>query len=106
MAYREFVKEGLQSRPWDELTGQIYLGSEGFIEEHACEAKDDTEIPPVQLHATRPSLQQIFVTRGKNAIKEAYTNHGYRMKEIAEHLRVHYATVSRRLKKLEEKSQV
>jgi hypothetical protein len=30
--YREFVREGLQNRPWEALRGQIYLGSEAFIE--------------------------------------------------------------------------
>ena len=29
--YRAFVREGLESRPWEELKGQIYLGSEAFI---------------------------------------------------------------------------
>jgi DNA-binding MarR family transcriptional regulator len=32
---------------------------------------------------------------------EAY-DHGYRLHEIAKHLGVHYATVSRRLKQLEQ----
>ena len=102
--YRQFVKEGLESRPWDELTGQIYLGSERFIEEHAGEAKPGTEIPRAQRNPLRPALQQIFATRGNRAIREAYIKHGYTMKQIAEHLNVHYATVSRRLKELEQET--
>ena len=43
--YRQSVEEGLQSRPWDELKGQIYLGSQHLIAEHAGEAKPDPEIP-------------------------------------------------------------
>jgi transposase len=31
------------------------------------------------------------------AIAEAYRTHGYQMQEIAEFLRVHYSTVSRRI---------
>jgi REP-associated tyrosine transposase len=100
--YRAFVREGLESRPWEKLTGQIYLGSDSFIEKHAHENKKRTEIPRVQLQAARPSLQQIFNRRGKKAIEVAYTDYGYRMKEIAEHLGMHYATVSRRLKKGEQ----
>ena len=100
--YRAFVREGLESRPWEELTGQIYLGSESFIEEHAQENKKHPEIPRAQLQAARPSLQQIFGKRGKHAIEAAYTKYGYKMREIAEHLGVHYATVSRRLRKLEQ----
>ena len=100
--YRAFVRDGLGSRPWEDLTGQIYLGSESFIEEHAQENKKLAEIPRAQLQAGRPSLQQIFGKRSKNGIEAAYTKYGYRMREIAEHLGVHYATVSRRLIKLEQ----
>jgi hypothetical protein len=37
--YREFVGDGLASRPWDDLKGQIYLGSKAFIERHAPRQK-------------------------------------------------------------------
>jgi DNA-binding MarR family transcriptional regulator len=47
------------------------------------------------------TLSGIFARGGAKAIEEAYTKHGYTMKEIGEHLDVHYVTVSRQLKKLE-----
>jgi REP-associated tyrosine transposase len=100
--YRAFVRDGLESRPWEKLTGQIYLGSESFIEEHAHQSKKHTEIPRAQLQAARPSLRKIFDRRGEKAIEVAYTDYGYRMREIAGHLGVHYATVSRRLRRLEQ----
>jgi REP element-mobilizing transposase RayT len=99
--YREFVRDGMASRPWDDLKGQIYLGSEAFIEKHASGKKDVKEIPRAQLRAATPSLQRIFAKSGEKAIAEAYA-HGYRLNEIASHLDVHYATVSRRLKRIEE----
>ena len=99
--YRKFVREGSASRPWDDLKGQIYLGSEAFIEKYACGKKDVKEIPRAQLRAATPSLQRIFAKSGEKAIAEAYA-HGYRLNEIAAHLDVHYATVSRRLKRLEQ----
>jgi putative transposase len=99
--YRAFVREGLESRPWEKLTGQIYLGSESFIEEHAPENKKQAEIPLAQLQAARPALRHIFSRHDKNAVEKAYRKYGYKMREIAEHLKVHYATVSRRLRKLE-----
>jgi putative transposase len=99
--YRDFVSDGFASRPWEDLKGQIYLGSEAFIEKHATRNKDLKEIPRVQLRAGKPSLQRIFSKSGERAIAEAY-NHGYRLNEIASHLGVHYATVSRRLKQLDE----
>jgi DNA-binding MarR family transcriptional regulator len=36
------------------------------------------------------------------AVYAAYIQHGYRMKEIAEHLVVHYATVSRAVRRIEQ----
>lgn len=99
--YREFVKDGMASRPWDNLKGQIYLGSEAFIEKHAAGKKDIKEIPRAQLRAAKPSLEQIFERTGEKGIAEAYEQ-GYRLNEIAAHLGVHYATVSRRLKRIEQ----
>ena len=101
--YREFVREGLGSRPWEELKGQIYLGSEAFIEKHRAGKNRHKEIPRAQVTAAKPSLQRIFAKRGKNAIADAYEQ-GYRLNEIAAHLGVHYATVSRRLKQFESSS--
>jgi REP element-mobilizing transposase RayT len=101
--YREFVRDGMATRPWDDLKGQIYLGSEAFVEKHASRKKDIKEIPRAQLRAAKPSLERIFARSGKKAIAEAYEQ-GYRLNEIAAHLDVHYATVSRRLKRIEQTS--
>ena len=98
--YREFVRQGLENRPWEELKGQIYLGSKAFVEKHTPGNQKLKEIPRAQLKAAKPSLERIFVKSGKKAIAVAY-QHGYRLNEIAAHLGVHYATVSRRLKQLE-----
>lgn len=99
--YRDFVRDGLADRPWEKLRGQIYLGSEEFIERHARGGGEIREVPRVQLRAVRPSLEGIFRHRGTRAIEVAYRDYGYRLREIADHLGVHYATVSRRLKRLE-----
>ena len=84
------------------LKGQIYLGSEQFIEKHSPENIELKEIPRVQLKAARPSLERIFAKSGKRAIVQAYKEHGYRLHEIATHLGIHYATVSRKLKQMEQ----
>ena len=101
--YRDFVRDGLADRPWEKLRGQIYLGSEEFIERHARGGDEIREVPRVQLRAVRPSLERIFRQRGTRAIEVAYRDYGYQLREIADHLGVHYATVSRRLKRLERK---
>ena len=50
--YREFVRERLENRPWEELKGQIYLGSEAFIEKHEPENRQLKHIPRAQLDPT------------------------------------------------------
>jgi len=99
--YREFVRDGVANRPWDDLKGQIYLGSDEFIERHSAEAKELKEIPRAQLRAIKPKLERIFAKNRETGIAEAYREHGYRLQEIAAHLGVHYATVSRKLKEIE-----
>ena len=99
--YREFVRDGVANRPWDDLKGQIYLGSDEFIERHSAEDRQLKEIPRAQLKVIKPTLERIFAKAGETGIAEAYREHGYRLQEIAAHLGVHYATVSRKLKKIE-----
>jgi putative transposase len=94
------VSDGFANRLWEDLKGQIYLGR-GLSEKHAARNQDLKEIPRVQLGA-KPSLQRKFAKSGEKAIAEAY-DHGYRLHEIAARLGVHYATVSRRLKKIEKR---
>jgi hypothetical protein len=102
--YRQFVAEGRDGpRLWEQLQGQIYLGSEEFIAQHQPD-RVIREIPRRQTQATRPALREVFQRRGGEArlIYVAYRQYGYRLHEIAAHLGVHYATVSRRLKQAEQ----
>ena len=102
--YRQFVAEGRDGpRPWEHLQGQIYLGSEDFIAQHQPD-RVIREIPRRQTQASRPSLPVLFARRQAHVrlIYDAYRRHGYRLAEIADHLGVHYATVSRRLKQAEQ----
>ena len=102
--YRAFVWEGIGGdRPWEQVQGQIYLGSEDFVARHQPD-RMLAEIPRRQTQAKRPRLQNVFERRGSRdqQIATAYRRYGYRLREIAEHLGVHYATVSRRLKRAEQ----
>ena len=101
--YCEFVAEGRGgARPWAQLQGQIYLGSDEFIAQHQPD-RVIREIPRSQTQARRLPLREVFQRRGPQArlIYLAYRQYGYRLQEIADHLGVHYATVSRRLKQAE-----
>jgi REP element-mobilizing transposase RayT/plasmid stabilization system protein ParE len=101
-AYREFVAEGRGASPWDALVGQVFLGSERFVRRLQAKAGPLSEVPRRQ-RTTRPPLATIFA-RGpvEKGIVKAYREHSYTLKEIADYHGVHYATVSRRLRRAEE----
>lgn len=99
--YRHFVPAGRETSPWKDLKGQIYLGTDAFVESLPKPSKLQ-EVPRQQRLVGRPSLVEILRQADDNvAIAEAYREHGYTMKEIADHLNVHYATISRRLRRHE-----
>jgi putative transposase len=103
LQYRASVEEGRGGPShWDQLTGQIYLGSETFVAWHQPE-RVIRDVPRRQTQAQRPSLRVLFQRNGDPArlIHTAYRQYGYRLAEIAEHLGVHPATVSRHLKEAE-----
>ncbi len=104
LLYREFVSEGVEKSPWNELRGQIYLGSERFIESIPKLGAKLSEVPRKQRLPDRPALKEIFadVATTDEGIFNAYHEHSYTMRKIAEYLGVHYATVSRRLRRAEQ----
>ncbi|MDP1767869.1 MAG: transposase [Nitrospirota bacterium] len=102
--YRTFVSEGRGGpRPWEQLTGQIYLGSEAFVAEHQPN-RVIRDVPRKQTQAQRPTLRVLFQRNDTEAwlIYMAYRQYGYRLAEIADHVGVHAATISRRLKRAEQ----
>ncbi len=105
--YRQFVIEGMTASetPWEKLSGQIILGTEGFIQqakEMIGGREEIPEIPRTQRHVGRPSVADIFPAETKITkqernclIRHAYGAHGYTLKEIAQALGVHYTTISK-----------
>jgi putative transposase len=96
VAYERFVLDGIDSRPWERLRGQIYLGSEAFIQSmpKSDESKKYFNRNP-RHDPARPSLEAIL--KNPNGIIDARTRYGYQVKEIAIHLGLHRNTVSRQL---------
>lgn len=105
--YVRFVAAGIgRESPWNELKGQIYLGSEEFVEAMQRSIRPDQslrEIPrrqrqgvarPLDHYATR------FTDRDR-AMAEAYRTGAYSMQAIAVHFRVGRMTVSRAVRKHE-----
>ncbi|MFH1957009.1 MAG: transposase [bacterium] len=98
--YYKFVKEGVGKTVWEKLKGQIYYGDDKFIKKISKKERIK-EIPRIQQEPKRKPLRVILRKNSDNAIVEAYEKYRYCMKEIAEYLGVHYATVSRRLRRIE-----
>ena len=102
-AYREYVRGGLKSpSPWTKLRGQIYLGGERFVKKHQPD-RPIRDIPRKQTHAHRPSLKSLFSSEEDidKIIQRAYVRHRYRLREIGQYLGMHESTISRRLRRVE-----
>lgn len=110
--YRTFVRQGMMTEksPWNDLEGQLLLGSKGFVEKVSGllqEKVDMKEIPRCQRFAGRPGLEEIFaeafnLAKGvrNEKIYDAHINCGYTLKEISEMLGLHYTTVSKAIRKM------
>ena len=100
-AYRRFVAEGKnQPSPWEELKNQIFLGSERFVEEMQRQVDGNrplSEIPKTQRRpVARPLAWYSQQHRVRDrAIFEAFRSGGYSMREIGDHVGLHYSTISR-----------
>jgi REP element-mobilizing transposase RayT len=110
--YRKFVIEGIQQdSPWNDLQGQILLGEEGFIDkfkDHLTDKEKIKEIPRAQRYVNRPALPKLFSLGEKTAqrnkhIYMAHIKYGYSLKQIADHLDIHYTTVSKIISGIDEK---
>lgn len=101
MAYEDFVRTGVGlPSVWEGLRGQIYLGSEAFVEsmQKLASVSEGTafEIPLVQRRPTGRPLAVYAAAHGRHeAMARAYESGDYTMQQIASHFGVHYATVSR-----------
>ena len=104
--YRGFVRAGVGSREiGDALKSSAILGGPEFMAKLVPALKDKSslkEIPRSQRFASRPTLEELLPPREKttkrerNAVlKKAHLGHGYSFAEIAGHVGLHYATVSR-----------
>jgi len=103
--YREFVDKKEQQSPWKRLTGQIYLGSDDFIQQvkNQTTAKTDSEETPLEhRQAGRPELVELLMQKTMQTkaqrnklIYKAHVIHGYKLKQIADILGIHYTTVSK-----------
>ena len=114
--YREFVSNSDSgSNPLDKVKGRLFLGGEEFgkrlIEQlsEIADIKDIKEVPREQRYAARPPLKELLppITPADRVAHEqraysAHAEYGYSLKEIGDHLGVHYATVSKIVKRVQQ----
>ena len=104
--YGDFVRAGVGLPSlWGQLKGQVFLGSEPFLRrlQGLTEQRMIGEIPRSQ---RRPLAKPLASYREANtdtrlAMARAYATGDYTMQEIADYFGVHYATVSRAVRKHE-----
>jgi REP element-mobilizing transposase RayT len=105
IAYRQFVAAGKnQPSPWKVLKNQIYLGSKAFVDEMQQKVSDDrflSEVPKSQRRPVSRPLSWYFQQHPDrdSAIGAAFRSGGYNMREIGDHLGLHYSTISRIIKR-------
>ena len=108
VAYVDFVRSGVgQPGLWESLRGQVFLGSKEFIERMQQVASDQSavsEIPRVQRRPLARPLTEYrdTIADARVAMASAYATGDYTMQEIAICFGVHYATVSRAVKRAEQ----
>jgi putative transposase len=104
--YRDFVNEGIdQASIWQKVKAQSILGREDFPEDlvdYIKGHKDIIDIPRSQRYLARPGLESLFtdnvlhdILQRDEMIAEAVNGYGYRQREVADHLGMHFSSISR-----------
>ncbi len=100
-AYVDFVRAGIGLPSlWDDLRGQIYLGSDAFVarlQRRAAKRGRSREIPRAQRRPLAKALAQYAAKAADRdaAMAAAYASGDFTQQAIADHFGVHYSTVSR-----------
>lgn len=104
-AYEDFVRAGVGLPSlWDQLNGQIYLGGEQFIREAQAAFSGNLENKEIPRLQRRPLARSLEHYRDQHplrnaAIVAAFASGDYTQQQIARFFGVHYATVSRIVKR-------
>ncbi len=114
MQYQTFVLSGIKgTSPLEEVKGQLCLGKDTFMDQigHLLHDKENLkEIPRKQRYINRLSLKEVLNYQNKNqrdhVIYIAHLQYAYTLKDIAEYLGIHYTTVSRAVKRVEEEDKM
>lgn len=108
-AYQKFVQAGIrQESIWKAVRAQSILGEEEFtttLKDYLRGTRDIAELPKTQRFADRPRLEKIFsvnilqdIGTRNEKIREAVQRYGYRQREVADYLDMHFTSISRILR--------
>ena len=101
-AYRRFVRRGRGVDVWDDLRAGCLLGGADFVDKmrtRLLETPLDQNVLRRARDAARPSLVEIFLDMAGKAdrntrIHDAVRTHHYKLQEVADHLGLHFSTIS------------
>jgi len=95
------VQKGRGVEPWKQLTNQVFLGSDTFVERHLAmlteQEGDLTDIPKKQQRKAAlslPEYERLNPSRN-DAIKAAYSSGAYTLKSLGDYFGLHYSRISR-----------
>jgi hypothetical protein len=83
-----------------EPTGEIYLADQAFVRSRQPRSPVSMDVPCRQRQPIRCSIEELLHSGDEDALAQA-NRQGYSLPELAAALGVHYATISRRLKREE-----
>ncbi len=104
--YRRFVREGMRGESfWKGVKAQSIVGTEGFVErliDYVRGHEEIPEIPKAQRYLNRPGLGELLsrgisqdIRKRNKRISEAVERYGYTQREVADHLGMHFTSISR-----------
>lgn len=99
--YGLFIYDGI-GKPFPYQVKGERLGGEAFLRTNFGVDGRLHEIPRAQIVPVQAPLEEIFGTEAETPVAVAYRQHGYTLRQIADHLGCSYSTISRRLRQEEQ----
>lgn len=102
----------MEDSPWNKIKGRVFLGNDEFISEIHKKIDSNTkstEISKKERYANRPGLKELFNfdsirEKGMDTlIYKANVHYGYSQFELADYLKKHYSTISKKVRGIQKR---